>query len=381
MKLFKKILLVLIVGLTPLILSSCGMQNKLLVLNWGEYINDEAVALFEEMYDVEVSISLSDSNELFYSKLKSGTTAYDLIIPSDYMVEKMMQKNLLQEIDFTKLTNWDSSYGDYENNPYLMGLNGIRETMAPGTENYHVPYFWGTFGLMYNKLVPGLEEALETYQWDAYFNPDLRPEGTRVGMYDTAQFAYGTAMLYNDLDPNVVTDETIEIAYDTLMGAGFEMWGDDHLKKAIAADNLDLGFVWTGDFLDMFYVALGEGEGYDDVSYNIFIPDTTFAFMDAFVIPKNARHVDLAHQFIDFFLDPDMAYLNASVIGYPTPLQETYDMITDYVGEDQWLTDWARAYEEYYPDTPDFRGIPFANLDQALIAQLTLMVNNVKTDS
>jgi len=89
----------------------------------------------------------------------------------------------------------------------------------------------------------------------------------------------------------------------------------------------------------------------------------------------------LAHQFIDFFLDPDMAYLNASVIGYPTPLQETYDMITDYVGEDQWLTDWARAYEEYYPDTPDFRGIPFANLDQTLIAQLTLMVNNVKTDS
>ena len=163
---FKRILLLFILITTPFLLSGCGAQNKLLVLNWGEYINEDVVALFEEAYNVEVSIQIADSNELFYSKLKSGTTAYDLIVPSDYMIEKMMVKGLLQEIDFTKLSNYDPV-----GNPFLQGLKGIQATMLEGTENYYVPYFWGTFGLMYNKLKPGLEEALETYQWQAYFDP------------------------------------------------------------------------------------------------------------------------------------------------------------------------------------------------------------------
>ena len=371
---YAMVLLIFLFG--TLFLSACTMKNKLLILNWGEYINDEVVMLFEEKYGVEVSISIADSNELFYSKLKSGTTAYDLILPSDYMIEKMMVKGLLQEIDFDKLENYDPIQ-----NPYLQGLESIRATMLEGTENYYVPYFWGTFGLMYNKLKPGLKEALETYQWQAYFNPTLRPLGTRTGMYDTAQFAYATAMIYNDLDPNVFTDENLNLAFETIKNANFITWADDQLKKSIAANNLDLAFVWTGDFLDMLYVDLGEGIPYDEITYDIFIPDTTLAFMDAFVIPKNARHVDLAHQFIDFFLDPEMAYLNASVIGYATPLQVTYDMIVGYSGDETWENNWARAYRTYYEDTPDFRGIPLANLDQAIITKLNLMVNNVKTGS
>lgn len=343
-------------------------------------MNDDLIVEFEELYDVEVKVSLADSNELFYSKLKSGTTAYDLILPSDYMVEKMMQKGLIQEIQFDKLTNYDPI-----NNPYLQGLEKIRDGMVDGSENYHVPYFWGTFGLMYNKRVEGLEEALETHQWQAYFDKSLQPLGTRSGMYDVPQYAYGTSMLFLDEDPNVVTDEKLALSQDILIDAGFEIWADDQLKKDIQNDNLDLAFVWTGDFLDVFYTDLADGKAYDEIPYNIFIPDTTFAFMDAFVIPKNARHVDLAHEFINFFLDPRVAYDNASVIGYATPLQNTYDMIVNYDGTEadedfQWKTDWARAYQEYYEDTPDFTGIPFANLDQLTISKLNLMVNNVKTD-
>jgi spermidine/putrescine-binding protein len=374
MKSYRRILVFLVILLTPLILASCGGQRTLLILNWGEYMNEDLIAEFEELYNVQVKVSLADSNELFYSKLKSGTTAYDLILPSDYMIEKMMNKNLLQEIDFSKLTNYNPT-----TNPYLQGLEKIMDSMQSGTENYYVPYFWGTFGLMYNKRVEGLEEALELNQWDAYFNTSLQPAGTRSGMYDVPQFAYATAMIYHEKDPNIVTDENLSLAYDTLVDANFVTWADDQLKKSIAANNLDLAFVWTGDFLDMFYVALSEGENYDEIPYNIFIPDTTLAFMDAFVIPHNARHVDLAHEFINFFLDPRVAYDNASVIGYATPLQQTYDMIVNYEGDDQWLNDWARAYLEYYEDTPDFTGIPLASLDQAVITKLNLMVNNVKT--
>lgn len=368
-------LFLIILGL-PFLLSGCNSQNKLLVLNWGEYINQDVVAMFEDYYNVEVSISIADSNELFYSKLRSGTTAYDIIVPSDYMIEKMISKDLLQQIDFSKLTNYDPV-----NNPYLQGLNGIRSTMSHGSENYYVPYFWGTFGLMYNKLKPGLEQALETYQWQAYFDTSIRPSGTRTGMYDVPQYAFAAAMIYNGIDPNDYSEAHLDLAYQTLLDANFVIWADDQLKKSIAADNLDLAFVWTGDFLDMFYVALSEGAAYDSVSYDIFIPDTTIAFMDAMVIPYNARHVDLAHEFINWFLDPEHAYMNASTVGYATPLQSSYDMIANYVGDDQWLTDWARAYRQYYPDTPDFRGIPLADFSQEIVSSLTLMVNNVKANS
>ncbi|MDD4194725.1 MAG: ABC transporter substrate-binding protein [Acholeplasmataceae bacterium] len=370
----KKYLLLLLIVFIPLVLSGCGSQNKLLILNWGEYINEDAVALFEDMYDVQVTISIADSNELFYSKLKSGTTAYDLILPSDYMIEKMYLKDLIQEIDFSKLSNYDPVSNDY-----LQGLKSIMDSMMPETQNYYVPYFWGTFGLMYNKRVEGLKEALETYQWEAYFNPELRPSGTRVGMYDTPQYAFAAAMLHQNLDPNDTKEENIELASQILTDAEFMVWADDQLKKSIAADNLDLAFVWTGDFLDMLYVDLGDGVAYDEINYDIFVPDNTVAFVDAFVIPHNARHVDLAHEFINFFLDPEIAYMNASVVGYATPLQASYDMIVNYTGDDQWLNDWARAYLEYYEDTPNFKGTPLQSLEQSVVSQLTLMVNNVKT--
>ncbi len=357
-----------------LFLSSCTTNRILLILNWGEYMNEDLIVEFEELYDVEVKVSLADSNELFYSKLKSGTTAYDLIVPSDYMIEKMMNKDLIQEIQFDKLPNYDLT-----SNPFLQGLRKIMDSMQEGSENYYIPYFWGTFGLMYNKRVEGLEEGLETHQWDLYFEKDLQPVDLRTGMYDVPQFAYATSMIYHEKDPNEITEENVLLAEDTLIDAGFVTWADDQLKKSISANNLDLAFVWTGDFLDMFYTSLADGDAYDDIMYNIFIPDTTLAFMDAFVIPKNARHVDLAHEFINFFLDPRVAYDNASVIGYATPLQQTYDMIVNYQGDDQWLNDWARAYMEYYEDTPDFTGIVLASLDQTQNQRLNLMVNRVKT--
>jgi spermidine/putrescine-binding protein len=379
MKKYKYVMFILTLSFVSLLLSGCQSSRILLILNWGEYMNDDLIVEFEELYQVEVKVSIADSNELFYSKLKSGTTAYDLILPSDYMIEKMMNKGLLQEIQFDKLSNYNMS-----TNPYLQGLVKIRESMQEGSENYYVPYFWGTFGLMYNKRVLGLEEALETHQWDAYFEKSLQPSGTRSGMYDVPQFAYATSMIYLNEDPNIVTDTNISRAQTVLSGAGFEIWADDQLKKDIQNDNLDLAFVWTGDFLDVFYTDLADGKAYDEIPYNIFIPDTTLAFMDAFVIPKNSRHVDLAHEFINFFLDPRVAYDNASVIGYATPLQLTYDMITTYDGpitdEDYaWKRDSARAYLEYYEDTPDFTGIPLASLDQRTVTKLNLMVNNVKT--
>ncbi|CCV64659.1 putative ABC-type spermidine/putescine transport system, binding component [Alteracholeplasma palmae J233] len=374
----KKIYLLLTIIISSILLASCGQSNKLLLLNWGEYINDDLVAKFEEEFGVEVSISIADSNELFYSKIKSGTTAYDLVVPSDYMIEKMMEKDLLQEIDYSKLSNYNQ-----DNNPYMEGVLGIQSKMTQGNERYNVPYFWGTFGLMYNKKKEGLEQAVKEYGWQAYMDPTKRPSNTRLGMYNVSRNAYAAAMYSQNLDPNVYSEELLKQAENTLIKANINEWGTDTLKKGIASNNLDLAFVYTGDFLDMLYLKLDDGSKLDEITFDIHIPEQTIAFMDAFVIPKKAKHVDLAHKFINFFLDPENAYENASVVGYATPLLKSYEMITNYVGEDEWLTDWAYANKTYYPilgsDSPvRFKGTPLKNLKQEELDKINNMVNKVK---
>lgn len=361
------------------LLSGCSQRPKLLILNWGEYINEEAVELFEKEYGIDVIINIGDSNEMFYSKVLSGTTVYDLVIPSEYMVEKMISKDLLQKFDFSKLSNYDP-----ENNPFLPGVEGIIDSMSPGFRDYVVPYFWGTFGLMYNKQKAGLEEAILEHGWDAYFNPSLLPSGTRVGMYDVPRFAYAAAMFSRGMSPNLETDEALGIAQTVLNGVKFTEWGTDTLKKGIAANNLDVAFVYTGDFLDMLYIKL-ESNTLDQITFDIYIPENTIAFMDSFVIPKKARHVESAHKFVDFFLRPEIAYLNASVVGYCTPLVASYEMITSYEGDDPWLSSWAYANKKYYP-LPEsgaekkFSGLPLSNLSKDFLRKINIMVNNVKAE-
>lgn len=370
-----KLLLLFLTLVTVLFASGCSNQRKLLILNWGEYISEEVVEMFEEEFNVRVSISLADSNELFYSKIKAGTTAYDLVVPSDYMIEKMYEKNLLQKIDYSKLTNYDAT-----TNPFMPGVIDIQSQMFEGNNDYAVPYFWGTFGLIYNKNKNGLEEAITTYGWDAYFDSSKLPSNTKVGMYDVPRFAYAAALLASDMSPNLESDEALNIAKDMLSSRKFTEWGTDTLKKGVANGNLDLAFVYTGDFLDMLYIKLDDGNKLEDITFDIYIPDETIAFMDALVIPKKARNVELAHEFINFMLRPEMAYMNASVIGYATPLMNAYNQIINYEGDDEWLSSWAYATKKYYPILDTAKGTPIANLDRSFLTRINNMVNNAKVN-
>ena len=279
-------------------LTSCANQNTLLILNWGEYINDDVVLEFEKEYNCEVIISITDSNEKFYSKVKSGTTAYDLVVPSDYMVQKMADQNMIQKLDLSRLTN-------YNRESFMPGVNGIIDEMnVKGTDytSYFVPYLWGTFGLMYNKRVNGLEELVKEHGWQGYFDPTIIPSNVKVGMYNVPRDAYAAAMFYNHLSPNEVTPDLLKLAEKTLSMRKFKEWGTDTLKKGVQSGNLDLAFVYTGDFLDMLYEVVDTPEELDNINFDIYIPDETIAFMDTLVMPKNARHVDLAYKFMDFML-------------------------------------------------------------------------------
>ncbi len=377
----KIIVLLFTLIITITLISGCNSSNTLLLLNWGEYINDEVVEKFEDKYNCVVNISIADSNELFYSKIKSGTTVYDLVVPSDYMVQKMVENNLLEKLDFSKLPN-------YSQDNLLPGVKRISKLMNESSRNeidytqYFVPYFWGTWGLMYNKNKQGLEDSLNQYGWQAYFDRSLLPSGTTVGMYNSIMHSYAAVMCSENLPLNEEKDEYISLCYDKFKAMHFDEWGTDTMKKSIAAGNLDLAFVWTGDCLDMLYSTLDDGTPIDEVSFDIYIPEKTIAFMDNLVMTKNARHKDLAYQFINFMLETENAKENASVVGYCTPYVSSYNAIVGYEGEEQWDNDWKYAVSKYYPYYEDeslYKGTPLSFFSKKYMTDMTNMINNVKT--
>lgn len=364
---------------TIVLVSGCKQQGVLLVLNWGEYINEDLVTAFEEEYNIRVVLDLASSSELMEQKIKSGTTCYDIVIPSDYMIDKLYREDYLRQIDLEQLSN-------YSPDVFLPGLSDIQNVMFEGNQSYAIPYFWGTFGLVYNKTVPGLEEAVKTNGWSAIFEEDKTPAGTKVGMYNVPRLSYAAAMMYyssvHDGDQatvleryNVASEENFGLFEDVLRQREFAEWGTDELKKHISAGNLDLAFMYTGDFFDIYNLRQEDGQGMEDMG--IYIPPLTISFFDGMIIPKNAQHYDLALKFMDWFLDPQVAFDNASIVGYCTPIAATYAMMqADPAWQDKILN------YPYYPDGSNplnpFVALPLKDIGTANVSELATIINNVK---
>ena len=165
---------VLLASAFALGLTSCSGRQTLLFLNWGEYIDEEMLDAFEDKYNCTVSMDLGDSNEIFYSMVSAGTTVYDVVCPSDYMVEKMYMKGMLQEIDFSKLSMSGYNPNTEEGKANIRkGVLSITQDMdknlkqkdsayqAGTIQNYFVPYLWGTWGIMYSTRKEDLPEEGE----------------------------------------------------------------------------------------------------------------------------------------------------------------------------------------------------------------------------
>jgi spermidine/putrescine-binding protein len=379
--------IILMAGLLSilLVLSACSSKPKLRILNWGEYINDEVVENFEKEYGIDVVISVADSNELFYSKIKSKTTAFDLVIPSDYMIEKMVQEDMLLHLDYSKLPNYSSV-------TYMDGVEQIFASMTETTllatddeidfKTYAVPYFWGTFGIIYNNRVDGLEEALYTNGWDVYFEANNYFPTARRGMYDVPQFAFAAAMMYMDKNPNDYSLANLDLVRSVLETADFTEWGDDTLKRNVESNNLDLAFTYTGDYLDRLYIQLSEEKTLEEVreEFDLYIPDTTMVFIDAMVIPNTATNLDGAHQFINYLLKPENAALNAEVVGYAVATEEAFDIIMSYLeSEDLEKKNWAVANSIYYNMEVERTYYPLTSLNPTDTDAIGTMVQNVIT--
>jgi spermidine/putrescine-binding protein len=320
----KKVVVIISTILLVLTLSACySDSNTLYVLNWGEYMDLDLVAQFEDEFDVEVVYEEVGSNEEMEVKIKAGTTKYDIVIPSDYMIDKLRQQDLLIEIDYALLDNLD-------NVSFIEDVTNLYSDF--GYADYMVPYFWGTVGIMYNT---DNVDVADLTGYDVLFDPDTT---YKIGMYDSARDAVGAALLYLGYDINTNVTSELDAAEAALENGVFEIFGEDNLKGQVIQGNLDMALVYSGDYFDEMY-AFEEEE--TEANFAYFVPETTNIWIDGFVIPKLSKNVDIAHEFINFFLSEEIAVANADWVGYAPVLQEAYDTL---VGDD-----YGYDYDNYNP--------------------------------
>lgn len=276
--------------------------------NWGEYIGDDVISNFEKEYGVDVISEYFDSNEAMYTKLQAGDV-YDVLVPSDYMIERLMKEDMLQPIDKSVVTNLD------------LLADGVKNLEYDPDNTYSVPYFWGTVGLVYNKNNVSLDE-LEEKGYNVL--KDEKYKGS-IYIYDSERDAFMVALKALGYSMNTESEEEIDKAYKWLQEVNAVMepsYVTDEVIDSMVNGNKDIAVVYSGDAA---YI-LSENE---DMGY--FTPDEgTNLWSDAMVIPQNAENPKLANEFINYILTYEPSYSNSSAVGYASSnAQVLEDMSSD----------------------------------------------------
>ncbi|MDO4173148.1 MAG: ABC transporter substrate-binding protein [Eubacteriales bacterium] len=261
---------------------------------WGEYTGDELIETFEEEYDCHVIVETFDSNEMMYTKISSGDR-YDVLVPSDYMIERLMNEDFLQPLDREVITNFDLL------DPNIVGLEYDPDN------TYSIPYFWGTVGIVYNKNTVDRAD-LEEQGWNILTNTKYQ---NRLYLYDSERDSFMMAFKALGYSMNTDKDDEIEAAYEWLCNVNNTMhpvYVTDEIIDNMINGTKDIGIVYSGDAA---YI-LSENE---DMSYYCPTQGTNI-WSDAMVIPKNAPNSDLANEFINYVLTYDASYDNTEEVGY-----------------------------------------------------------------
>ena len=287
----------------------CSVIN---VYNAGEYIGDDVISNFEQMYNAKVNYDLFESNEIMYTKLLGGSS-YDVLVPSDYMIELLLQENMLQKLDKDALTNLDQL------NPDVVAMQA---TYDPTLE-YSVPYFWGSVGLVYNKNNVDASE-IEEKGWDILL--DSKYSG-RVFMYDSQRDAFMVAFKALGYSMNTEDEDEIQEAYEWLKKMANSVnpsYVTDEVIDGMASGEKDIAVMYSGDAA---YV-LSENE---DMAW-IEPYQGTNTWSDSMVIPANSTCPGLANAFINYVTDFDVAYDNSEAVGYTSPNLEVMEVLSSEDG-------------------------------------------------
>ena len=244
-----------------------------------------------------------------YQKIRRGGSKYDLVFPSDYMIEKMKKENLIQKIDFSNIPNYKNIDEKFKN-----------QTYDPENE-YSVPYFWGTFGIMYNKKM--VDDPVDS--WDILWNEKY---SGNILMLDSVRDTMGIALMKLGYSQNSTDEKELEEAKEELIKQRplVLAYGNDDIKDRLLGGEAAMGIVYSGDAITLM-------EEDEDLDYAI--PETgTNKWIDAMCIPSNAENKKEAEIFINFILDPENAKQNIDYINYSTPNKAAFELLDEEVKED-----------------------------------------------
>ncbi len=281
-------------------------KQKVIVYNWGEYLDPEVITMFEEETGIDVIYEEFETNEIMYPKVQSGAIAYDVVCPSDYMIQKMLDNGLLAEINFDNVPNLKN-----------IGQRYMDKSREFDPENkYSVPYCWGTVGILYNKTM--VDEPIDSWSilWDDKYRDNIL-------MQDSVRDAFGVTLKYLGYSLNSTDLDELTEAMNLLIVQKplVQAYVIDQVRDKMIGNEAAIGVIYSGEAIytqnenpDLEYVIPKEGS-------NIWI--------DSWVIPKNAEHKENAEAFINFLCRPDIALMNFDYITYSTPNTAARELIED----------------------------------------------------
>ena len=288
--------------------SGSSNSNEVVVYNWGEYIDPDVLTMFEEETGIHVVYEEFETNEVMYPKVAAGAATYDLICPSDYMIAKMLENDLLQPINYENIPNYaniDETYLEQS-----QGFDPLNQ--------YSIPYCWGTVGILYNKTM--IEEGDVVDSWSILWDEKYE---NNILMQDSVRDAFMVAEKLLGYDINTTEEDELQAACDKLIEQKplVQAYVVDQVRDKMIGGEAALGVIFSGEAIytkrensDLEYVIPKEGS-------NVWI--------DSWVIPKNAQNVENAEKFLDFLCRADIALLNFEYITYSTPNKAARELIED----------------------------------------------------
>lgn len=285
------------------------------VYNWGEYIDPEVNDLFTAETGIRVNYKNFTDNESMYAVLSSGAASYDIIVPSDYMVGKLIQNGMLAKLDFDNIPNFKYISDDFKNLEY-------------DPENaYSVPYTWGTVGIFYNTKYVDEEDVAQG--WDLLWNEKYRG---RIFMFDNQRDAFGIALNKCGYSMNTTDPAHWDAAYEALVEQKplLHQYVMDQVFDKMINEEGWIAPYYSGDGIIM----MDEEEGNPAIDF--FVPESgTNRFVDALCVPADSPHKREAEEYINFLCRTDIALMNAEYIGYSTPHTEAQNLLDPEIGQNE----------------------------------------------
>lgn len=361
-------LLLSAVILCALLLSGCGSSGTLTlnVYNWGEYISDgsedsfDTIREFEKWYEatygekIKVNYDTYASNEDMYNKISSGAVSYDVIVPSDYMIQRMKDEELLLPLNFDNIPNYQ--YIDES----FRGLSYDPDNL------YSVPYTYGVVGIIYNANV--VDEA-DIGGWDLMWNEKY---AGNILQFNNSRDAFGTAQYKLDIDVNDTDHANWDAALAALKTQAplVKSYVMDEVFNMMESGEAAIAAYYAGDYFTMLDAQS------DSVDLRFYYPERTNYFVDAMCIPSCCQNKELAEIFINYMLSAEAAIANAEYIYYATPNSLVYNDAgyAEYLGEE--------AMEILYPGMEDFSALynryAYRNLDSETLNYLNTLWEELK---